>query len=524
MIASHKKDFLWISIVSVLLLLLGSIPTWTGYRLETEELRFRGIYYDSQDYSVHMAMMEAGRQGEWTYQFRFTTEPHQPAYIRIFYIVLGHLSKWLGLATEATFQLARWILGFITLLALYRLMQRVFADPFWARVAFLLAALGSGLGWLQLIFNWTSSRITPIDFWLIDGYVFFSLSVFPHFAFVAAAMCISLTLWLDFLKKPRWANIVWIGLTAVLVQIVNPIAFAMADISLLGAALFSWWRIKKFRRADIIALFAIAFAQIPLLAYNFTLLNNDPLWSQFTAQNQTLSPPPDYYLWGFGLFWPLVLPGIFVAFRTKSSALGAAVFWVVSAFLLAYAPTYVQIRFLLNVTVPLGILATKGLTKLFETGAARGPGLARWRSSLVIFFVFLASISSIQIGLGQAAYLQTHPENLYYPVTLDYAIDWFREHAQYNDIVLASEATSQILAQKAGLRAYFGHQMETLGYTTKRENVQAFFQGKLPDLASKPIKWVVYGPLERRLNPDFQPPDNLELVYDTQELQIYQVK
>ncbi|HUE98458.1 MAG TPA: hypothetical protein VMN99_04335, partial [Anaerolineales bacterium] len=163
MMIGNKKDFLWILAVSILILIWSSIPTWAGYQAETQELRFRGIYYDSQDYAVHIATMESGRQGEWAYQFRFTAEQHTPAYIRLFYIVLGHLRKLFGLDPEVAFQLARWALGFVALFALYRLMQRVFPKLFWARAAFMLAALGSGLGWLQLIFNWTSSRITPID-------------------------------------------------------------------------------------------------------------------------------------------------------------------------------------------------------------------------------------------------------------------------------------------------------------------------------------------------------------------------
>ncbi len=524
MTADNKKDFLWICIVSILILFWTSIPTWAGYRLETKELRFRGIYYDSQDYSVHIATMEAGRHGEWAYQFRFTTEPHTAAYVRLFYIVLGRFSRWFGFAPEFTYHLARWLFGFIALLALYRLMRQIFSDLFWARTAFLLAALGSGLGWLQAIFGWTSTQITPIDFWLIDDYVFFSLSVFPHFAFVTAAMCIVLSLWLDFLGNTRWITVALIGLIAVLVQFVNPIAFATVDASLLGATLFSWWKIKKIRREDIGALLVIAIAQMPLLAYNFIVLNNDPLWSQFTAQNQTLSPPPDYYLWGFALFWPFAILGAIVAFRTKSSALGAAVLWIVSGFLLAYAPVYIQRRFLQNATIPLAILATAGLVKLFETVTARSSGLTRWRFHLVTLFVFLASISSIQIGISQVAYLQTHPKTLYYPASLDQAIHWFQENAQYNDFVLASEQTSQILAQRAGLRAYFGHEMETLDFQTKRTKVQSFFQGKLPELATSPVKWVVYGPFEKELSTSFPATSVLELVYDIQELQIYRVK
>jgi hypothetical protein len=387
-----------------------------------------------------------------------------------------------------------------------------------------LAALGSGLGWLQLVFNWTPRPITPIDFWLIDSYVFFSLSLFPHFTFVTAAMCLALRWWLEFLEAQDWKRIIAIGLIAIIVQFVNPIAFATVDASFLGSALFGWWRDRKIRRGEILALLAVALFQMPLLLYNFTVLSRDPLWSQFTAQNQTLSPSPEYYIWGFAFFWPLALPGFIMAFRSKQNALGAAVFWVMSGFALAYAPFYIQRRFLQNITIPLAILATAGLIGLLQQATIRAPGLTRWRFSLTALLLVLSSLSSLQLGLSQVAYLQTHPQTLYYPASLDLAVDWFREHAQYNDFVLASEQTSQVLAQKAGLRVYLGHEMETLSYKDKSRQVQTFFRGESPEIAVKPVAWVVYGPLERQLGPGFKIPDNTQLVYNSPDLQIYQVK
>jgi hypothetical protein len=524
MMSTKNNNLSWILTASIIILLWGSIPTWAGHQLENQDLRFRGIYFDTQDYAVHIATMEAGRQGEWAYQFRFTTEPHRPAYIRLFYMALGHVSRWLRLPSESTYHLARLLLGMGALLALYRLMQQIFADRFWARTAFLLAAIGSGLGWLQLILDWSPGPITPIDFWLIDDYVFFSLSIFPHFAFVTAAICMALNWWLEFLEEPNWKKVALITSTAILVQFVNPIAFATIDVSFVGGTLFSWWRSRKIAMTDIAAISVIAIAQLPLVAYNFLVLSNDPLWSQFTTQNQTLSPPPIYYVWGFALFWIPALAGAIIAFRGKKNALGASIFWIVCGFALAYTPVYIQRRFLQNITIPLAILATVGLIRLFEIAATRSIAITRWRSSLVLLFIFLTSISSLQLGLSQIAYLQTRPTNLFYPASLDNAIRWFRENAHYNDFVLASEQTSQVLAQKAGLRAYMGHEMETLRYKDKMGEVEAFFQGELPELASRPIKWIVYGPLERQLGPEFDAPVNLELVYDSQDLQIYQVR
>jgi hypothetical protein len=524
MTAEERKDFLWILVVSVLILLWSSIPNWAGYRAETAQLRFRGLSYDSQDYAVHLAMMAAGAHGDWGYQLRFTTESHSAAYIRLFYIALGHISGWLRIPSASMFEMARWMFGLLALFTLYQLMRQCFSDLYWARIGFLIAALGSGLGWFQLLLGWLPQTITPIDFWLIDDYVFFGLSVFPHFAFVTAAMCWVLLLWLRFLDVPDWRNILMLIAVIVTVQFVNPIAFAAVDLGLLGAVLFSWWRVKKVQMHGIIALIFVALAQLPLLLYNVWILSKDPLWSEFTAQNQTLSPPPVYYLWGFALFWPLALLGAISIYRKQAPMLGATLLWILSAFLLAYSPYYIQRRFLQNIAIPLGILATFGLKFLVDAVSKKLTGRVSWQPIFVSVFLVLISMSTIQLSLGRAVYLQTHPKEFYYPSSLDSAITWFREHAEYNDFVLASKGTSQVLAQKAGMRVYSGHEMETLNYKVKEVEVTAFYQGQFSSLARHPIKWVVYGPEEKSINPNFIAPGHLELEYETSELKIYQVK
>lgn len=519
-----RRDIVWVLVVSILILVLSSIPTWTGYRAQTPTLRFRGTFFDSQDYSAHIAMMEAGAHGQWTYQFRFTTEPMHSAYVRIFYIALGHVSYWIGLDAERTFELARWLLGFAALASLYWLMSRIFENRFWIWIAFLLASLGSGLGWLQLILGGTSTQITPVDFWFIDGYVFFGLALFPHYAFVTAGFCLTLGLWLDFLKKPATGNIIWIIVITVLVQFANPIAFATVDAAFMGAALFIWWNDRKINTNHLVGLTALALSQTPILVYNMLAFSHDPLWSQYTSQHQTLSPPPDYYLWGFAPLILFALYGMACGFREKSSYLGACILWIVAAFILSYSPLYTQRRFLLDLTIPLAILATEGWIRLLETRRREGLGRLAVGKTLAILFVFFASLSSIQLSLGRAVYVQTHPADLFYPAPLDAAALWLRSNAAYNDIVLASGPTSQVLAQKAGVRVYSGHEMETLNYETKQASVEAFYQGDLPELASPPVKWVISGPQEKALGPGFGPLPTLQLVYEAPQLKIFKVK
>jgi hypothetical protein len=521
-----KKDLLWISIISTLILLLGSIPTWVGQAAQTNDLHFRGIYFDTQDYSEHIAIMHSGMQGQWGYELRFTSEPQHPVFVRIFYVILGHVSAWIGLAPERTFNLSRWILGFIALFTIYDLFRRIFPSRYWARAGFFLAVLGSGLGWIQLLFHWVPGIITPIDFWLIDAYVFFIISMFPHLTFALIAACLATSLWLDYLKERHWSNLIWIAFLAIIVQFVNPVAFAVVDFGFVGASIFVWWQNRKICWADFRALVLLALAQIPPLAYNLVVFTRDPIWMQFTAQNQTLSPPPLYYLWGFAFFWPLVIAGSILAFRQKLPALGIAVTWIATAFLLAYSPFMIQRRFLLGITVPLAIVSTWTLMKLFENGASKIPNLNRLRPSLVLLFILIASFSSICLSLGRAIYLQTRPADFFYPASIDDAAQWLEQHAPPNDFVLASEQTAQIVAQKTDLRVYFGHENETMYYYAKKQEVTSFYQNHESEdwINGTSAKWVIYGPLEQGTDSNFRPNQNLRLVYDNQGVKIYAVK
>ncbi|HUH97626.1 MAG TPA: hypothetical protein VLZ89_09730 [Anaerolineales bacterium] len=521
-----KKDLAWISIVAALLLVWSSLPTWAGQWAQTSDLHFRGIYFDAQDYSEHISMMRSGMQGQWGYELRFTSETQHPTFVRLFYVILGHVSAWTALAPERTFELARWILGFAALFAIYDLFRRVFPDRFWARTGFFLCVLGSGLGWIQLLFHWVPGPITPVDFWLIDAYVFFTISLFPHLTFAVAAACLGASLWLSYLKEAHWLNIAGIALISIIVQFVNPVAFAVVDFSFAGAALFAWWQAERIRWPDIRALLILALAQALPLLYNLLVFTYDPVWRQFTAQNQTLSPPLPYYVWGFAPFWLPAIGGAWSAIRERLPALGAAIFWVLSGLLLAYSPFLIQRRFLLGITIPLALLSTAALIKLVENGFAGIPSLKRIRSRLVLLIILVASLSTVYLGFGRVAYLQTHPAEFYYPAGLDQAAQWLEQNAPANDLVLASDQTAQIVAQKTDLRVYSGHENETLYYYAKRKEVLSFYSNKVPAdwIGGTSVKWVVYGPLEQEINPDFVPPPNLELVYDSQGVQIFAVQ
>lgn len=512
---SAQKDLAWFLFLAAAILAFSSIPFWAAKSSETNDLLFRGTYFDEADYAVHLSMMQAGRMGDWAYQMRFTDEEHPAAFLRLFYIALGHVSKWIALDVESTFHLARWFFGFLALYFMYQLCRKILPSQNQARAAFLLAAVGAGAGWLQLILGAPLEPISPIDFWLIDAYIFFSISLFPSFSFSLALMALALNLFLDYLETGKWQTVLWVSLLAILSQTTNPISFAVVDAAFAGAVFSLWWKNGKIEYRHLLALSIIAVVQIPLLVYNFLVLNRDPFWSQFTAQNQTLSPPPIFYFWGFAPFWLFALFGIFRAFRERNSSLLAMTAWVIGGFALAYLPVAIQRRFVLGITLPLAVLAIHGLGSLLK----RIPIFAKRENLIYFSYILLASVSSIYLSLGLSLFLKTLPAEKFYPRDVESALVWLSQNAAPNDFVLADVPTSQLIAQRTQLKVYVGHEMETLHYEEKKEEMELFFDGKMPDgwLAETQVKWFIADKGDN-LNTS-----GLEVLYENESVIVYRV-
>jgi hypothetical protein len=516
----------WFAIAAIAILVVGSIPNWMGAAAQTDEIIFRGIYFDTTDYAANIAMMRAGEMGDWAYQMRFTNEPHPPAFLRMFHILLGHAGHWLNLDVEVMFQLARWLLGITALYCIYRLCEKIFPEKGHARSAFLLASLGAGLGWLQLMLGAPLEPISPIDFWLIDAYVYFSLSLFPAFAYTLTLMVAALILYLDYLPSQKWSSIWAVCALAIACQITNPIAFSVIDLAFVGATIFHWLQNHKVVKNHVYALAVIASSQVPLLIYSYNVLINDPVWFQYTAQNETLSPPPIFYFWGFAPFWPFAIVGMIHAIRNRTPVSGALLGWTLSAFALAYLPVAIQRRFLLGITIPLGILAILGIKILIERAAGKVPRVQKYAGLLLFAYVGMASISSVYLSLGSSLFLKSLPPKNFFSADLKDALTWLDQHTEPNEFVLSSAESGQLIGQYTHLKAYIGHEMETVNYISKNAEVTAFFEGNAEPgwLEGTSAQWILFGPLERALagRDDFPYPE-MKIAYRSEEVTIYQL-
>jgi len=540
-------EWCWVTAVALAVVVISTFPYAAGCLAKTPGLRFAGAVFDLEDYYSHLAKMWQGYRGEWRYRLLFTSEDHVGAYVQLFYIALGHVARLLGLGLPITYHLARIGAGLALLLVANHFIA-FFAAGQVRRVAYLLVATSSGLGWLvEAVHPTPMGGVSPIDFWLVDGYTFFSLFTFPHFS---AAVVFLLLLYGVLLRLAEEADgmdagrtsWIWKALWAVLLSwglgLVHPYALLLAD---LVPALYLAWCMIAGRRLPsrlLIALVLMGLVQAPLLLYNYHVFATLPVFRAWAAQNITPSPPPAYYLLGYGVVAILAAWGARPALRA-SPRVPFLLLWVVVAFALAYLPWGLQRRFVEGVHVPLCVLAGYGLVGgLMPVLAHPLGGIARllrysprrlcWLTQALI--LVLAAISNLYLVSNYALAAAARHPTLFHTADEVAAVEWLDVHSEWDETVLAAYETGNWIAGAIGHRVVLGHWAETVDYKVKRMQVAAFYATVTPQaerrtwLSRWGARYVYVGPEERALG-SFDPAeaDYLQPVFRQGEIVIYLV-
>ncbi len=516
-------------IVGALALLLSSLPYLAGYAAQTPDRVFDGAVFVLPDYHTHLAEMQLGLRGEWLHRLLSTSEEQNGALMRTFYIALGHIARLSGWSLPLVYQVARVVSGALLLLAAYRFIAALADRPEVRRTAFALVAFSSGLGWLaQIVAPAGPDGISPIDFWLIDANTFFSILIFPHFSAATALLLeiqarLAAAVGRDSHASGRRGGVV-VALCALLLTSIHPYAIALA----LGpAAVFAAW--QTVRRRGLSSrwwglLVAALLGAAPVLIYSVVVFLSEPAFRQWAAQNHTPSPPPLYYVLGYGPALALALAGARRFVRERGDAAVFVLAWPVVVAALVYVPIGIQRRFVEGVHVALCVVAAYGLTGLVERLSARA------RFVLVNLTLAIASLSNLYLVVGHIAAAAARSPAIFHAADLIVAIDWLGAHSTWRDTVLAAEPTGSLIPARIGHRVVLGHWAETFAYAERRHDVAAFFDAATPDadrldaLRRLGVRFVVHGDAERALG-SFDPArvDYLREVYHSGDVAVYRV-
>jgi hypothetical protein len=502
-------EWRWVLLASLAVILFASLPTIYAWSLADADHAFTGFVYNTEDGNSYIAKMRLGARGEWLFRLPFTTEPHSKAWLYSFHILLGKLAAGLGLSLQLTYHLARAILGLGLLVTIYAFVARFVPDMPTRRLAWVLTAIGSGLGWLLTALgatHWLGDL--PLDFWVPEAYVFLVVYSLPHLALAEMALLWAFLWLLDAFAAGNARYALLSGLSTLVMTIIVPFYPAVVG-SVIGiylAVLAVRQRRAPWREIGLAAL-ALSFS-VPVVIYNLWLTSSEPVYRAWARQLRMLSPNPLHYLLGYA---PLLVPAIWglkaLATQKRPVEDGPAalptwllpIAWLVAAPVLAYLPFTAQRRLIVLAQVPLSMLAAMGLRGWF--------GDRRWAYT---GYVIASSLSVLLLTFGSLGPIGQKEIPVYRPATEEAALAWLAAHATPGEAVLASFEAGNVIPARTDLIVFAGHGPETLHSIEKQNMIRRFFAPQTDDawrrslLVEFNVDYVFLGPLERALG-DWNP-------------------
>ncbi|TFH34513.1 MAG: hypothetical protein E4G99_09355, partial [Anaerolineales bacterium] len=268
--------------------LLSALPFALAARMAPAGTTFNGFLINPIDGFSYLAKMQQGIQGNWNLVLPYAPVPGPRAFLYVYYLLLGHISRIFSLAPILTLHLARIIGATLMYFCAYLLCERICTHRHVRWFAFGLMLFGSGLGWLGIFFTDLQSS----DILIPESIPFLIAYSNPHFPLTAAALLTGILAALGDGWKV-WVRVLLAVLSGWVLGAVLPFTFVSLVVSVgLWSALEIWGARKDLAgsggRAQIgkmaVPLVACSLGALPWLLYDLRLSRMHPVISAWNLQ------------------------------------------------------------------------------------------------------------------------------------------------------------------------------------------------------------------------------------------------
>lgn len=488
------------------------------------------------DYNSYLSGMWQGYRGSWEYQLLFTHEPHPGVpLVKGFHLLLGFVANIFSVDLITTYHAARFLFTLAFVLALWSFGCRFFDSPLERWLCLIFGTMVGGWSWLLLLIpGGTQPGLSPIEFWLIDAFNLLGVFYVVHFAASLTLQIVIVLVADSWIRQGGAWRIPILTLTLLALTLIQPYVIMLTGtlIGVLAAYHLFVTHQLAWRRVWWLAVPLGGHAALTL--YMYLSLEANPITEEFTTQNQTLSPPVVYYVFGY---LPFLLPIFFGirAFRQNGLnhrwLLPAA--WVAIVAVLLYLPIPTQRRYLMGVQTPLAVLAVYGWVHgvLPRFKPHRRP-------QVTIPYIALASVALI-LMIGANIFAATQPnkyETMFNRPDELRGYDWLKSNANPDEVVLTTfdqdgQGSGGRLGAATGQRVFIGHWIETAHFDEKVEQIKQFYASTTGDtwrrdfLADIRARYVWYDDYAREIG-DWNPneADYLEPVFTAGTVTIFRVR
>jgi hypothetical protein len=479
-LSEHK----WLILLGAIALLWANLPYMVGYSAGDSLHVFSGFFVFEQDGFSYLAKMRQGAQGNWLFKLPYTTEPHQGAFLYVFYLVAGKLSHILGMTNIAIYHSSR-LLGSLLLLTVGAKFVIHFADTRrWRLLSWFLILFGGGAGWLISMFNAqyiSYASVAP------DAFVYSVLFGPPH-VIIALALLLWTLLRISRLfslskanSRPRIALLAAVGGLGVALSRPEYVPILLFVAGTYWLTLY--WRDRRLHLAEFCWTAVAALPGLSYAAYVFYVSHANPAIAAWAAQNPFRSPSLPNLLTGIGL---LLVPAVLgmmgrphdrsisriAWFQSRDRLLVTS--WLLVLPLLLYLPLSLNRRLIGGAQFAMALVAgywidrhlIPWLSALAVRRTAAGPVLVL-AAMLLFSYPFL-------FGLGATSLVSSRPESLFLSADESAALEWLADRGG-RPIVLADETTGNHIPAYSDAIPVLGHPIETLAYEQKRSAIEQFF-------------------------------------------------
>ncbi len=522
----NRTEWRWIATVTLVLLIASNLPYLAAMVATPEGYLFTGLLVNPLDGHSYIAKMQQGLEGSWRFRLAFTPETHPGAYLFLAHIALGHLARWTNWPLIVVYHGARILAGVFLLAVLYAFLATYEESGEQRRMAFLVAATSAGWGWL---ISPLTGHLSP-DLWVPEAFVFYSILANFHFPLSITLMLIIMMALARPGREPGPRETLLAALASVGLGVMQPFAVipVYAALSLrLVLRLIPWPGGAQRKTLPWRAIWCTAIAALIALAYpvyGLWAIRSDAVLSNWNAQNRTPSPPIWDWLIGFGLPALLALPGLVAAARRRSEGDLLPLAWALVAVIGMYTPLTLQRRLSIGLQIPVALLATRGWWEVIRPHLR--PRLRPIAQAAITGFSALGNL--FLVGMLIMAALAREP--LFYVSEAEWrAINWLREEAAPDDVVMCAPTTGMFIPAWAGQRVVYGHPFETVDAAQREAQVTAFWSGAMGRaeqerfLTENNVRYLFIGPRERALG-DPGIPEGARLRFRFGDVVIYELE
>lgn len=441
--------------------------------------RFSGLTYNLRDQNTYLTWMAQARAGKFFFDNLYTGEKEQPGYCNILWWALGTFSRITGLSLISVYHGSRVVFIFVFLLLLDRFIGYFLADERERWCAFLLISLGTGFGWLLVLFSpLMKSVLSCADLWIPEAFAFLSMLWFPHFVFSLILQVSIYWLFLAACERDRASWAIGAGALALLLGFTHtyhlPTVYVVVTMFALLNTEMRWQSLKY-------AVLIVGLS-LPALIYFTAITRICPSMAAWKQQNICRSPAIWWYVAGFGAIalLPLLFPRQLTKLADKSPRNLFLLTWLLCnvALLYTYPLLPFERRLVQGLQIPLTLLSVQILFRVIR----QVPRFAtlQTRRALLIGALVAFSMPTSLFHLTVTSFRVLPPRSPEYLSPDELAtIAYLRRNASADAVILAPEQQGMWLPLMTKRRVFVGHPGLTADYRCKSRLVQRFFAGKM---------------------------------------------